>query len=85
MPTDEFIIALFCRVEDVMANAPKHPEAKLYPSELVTLALRCALKGVGPRAFYRRLSRKYTDWFPTLPHRTRLCCLHPVGTRTHHT
>ena|ERR1051326_8128622 len=32
---------------------PKHRQARLYPSEVVTLALMFALKGVGNRAFYR--------------------------------
>ncbi len=59
MSTDEFIIDLFCRVDESMADQPKHPQAKLYPSEIVTLALLFALKGVGPRPFYRWLSRNY--------------------------
>jgi len=72
MSTEEFIIDLFCRVDAVMVDEPKHPHAKLYPSEVVTLALLFALKGVGARAFYRWLTRDYKDWFPGLPHRTRL-------------
>ena len=72
MSTEEFIIDLFCRVDDVMADHPKHPQAKLYPSEIVTLALLFALKGVGPRPCYRWLVRDYRALFPTLPHRTRL-------------
>jgi hypothetical protein len=72
MSTVDFIIDLFCRVDEAMLDVPKHPQAKLYPSEIVTLALLFALKGVGPRAFYRWLTRDYTDWFPGLPHRTRL-------------
>ena len=72
MPTDYFIIALFDRVDQVLGDLPKHPQAHLYPSEIVTLALLFALKGVGPRAFYRWLSRNYRDWFPGLPERTRL-------------
>ena len=72
MSTDDFIIALFCRVDAVMAEIPKHPHANLYPSEVVTLALLFALKGSGPCAFYRWLSRNYTAWFPRLPERTRL-------------
>jgi hypothetical protein len=31
-----------------------------------------ALKGVGNRAFYRRLTRDYRALFPRLPERTRL-------------
>ncbi len=72
MSTTEFIIGLFCRVDEVVGDVPKHAQAKLYPSEVVTLALLFALKGVGPRAFYRWLSRDYRDLFPKLPERTRL-------------
>jgi hypothetical protein len=67
-----------------MADQPKHLQAKLYPSEIVTLALVFALKGLGSRPFYRWLSRNYRSWFPGLPHRTRLFRLHPEGTHTHH-
>ncbi len=72
MSTEDFIIALFCRVDDVLGDVPKHPQASLYPSEIVTLGLLFALKGVGPRAFYRWLSRDYRHLFPKLPERTRL-------------
>src|SRR3712207_5263323 len=72
MTTLDFIIDLFCRVDTKMHDVPKHPQANLYPSELVTLALLFALKGVGPRAFYRWLVRDYRALFPKLPHRTRL-------------
>jgi len=72
MTTEDFIIELFCRVDDKMPNVKKHPQAALYPSEVVTLALLFALKGVGNRAFYRWLKRNYVALFPGLPHRTRL-------------
>jgi hypothetical protein len=72
MSTIDFIIDLFCRVDEVMPDVPKHPQANLYPSEIVTLALLFALKGVGPRRFYRWLVRDYRPLFPTLPDRTRL-------------
>ena len=72
MATEECIIALFCRVDEAMGAEPKHPQAKLYPSEVVTLALLYALKGVGERAFYRWLCRDYRPLFPALPERTRL-------------
>src|SRR5437764_630561 len=55
MSTEEFIIGLFCRVDDIMCDVPRHPQAVLYPSEIVTLALLFALKGTGERAFYRWL------------------------------
>lgn len=72
MSTDDFIMALFMRVDERLRHLPKHPQANLHPSELVTLGLLFALKGVGPRAFYRWLSRNYQSWFPGLPERTRL-------------
>ena len=72
MTTEDFIIDLFCRVDDKMPEAKRHSQAKLYPSEVVTIALLFALKGVGNRAFYRWLKRDYLHWFPHLPHRTRL-------------
>lgn len=72
MTTHDFIIELFCRVDDTMPDATKHPQAKLYPSEVVTLALLFALKGVGNRAFYRWVARDYRSLFPHLPDRTRL-------------
>ena len=71
MSTDDFIIGLFIRVDTRMAHVPKHPDAHLYPSELVTLGLLFALKGLGPRAFYRWLHNTYHAWFPGLPERTR--------------
>jgi hypothetical protein len=70
--TDDFIIERFCRVDDTMPEAPKHTQANLYPSEVVTLGLLFALKGVGNRAFYRWLTRDYGHLFPRLPERTRL-------------
>jgi hypothetical protein len=47
MPTEDFIIELFCRVDDTLLDAPKHSQAMLFPSEVVTLALLFALKGRG--------------------------------------
>ena len=72
MSTKDFGMALFCRVDDVMGDVPKHPDAPLYPSELVTIRLLFALKGGGPRPFSRWLTRDYRDLFPKLPARTRL-------------
>jgi hypothetical protein len=72
MTTEDFIIDLFCRVDDQMPDAQKHSQASLYPSEVVTIAILFALKGVGNRAFYRWLARDYRPWFPDLPVRTRL-------------
>ncbi len=72
MSTEEFIIGLFIRVDSMMRGVQKHPDAHLYPSEVVTLGLLFALKGDGPRRFYRWLMRDYRPWFPRLPERTRL-------------
>src|SRR5262245_64902789 len=72
MTTINFITELFCKIDDAMHELPKHPQAKLYPSEIVTLGLLFALKGAGERAFYRWLYRDYGVLFPKLPERTRL-------------
>ncbi len=67
----DFIIQLFCLVDDRLGYLPQHSQAHLYPSELVTIGLLFALKGVQFRAFYRWLERDYGSWFD-LPERTRL-------------
>jgi hypothetical protein len=72
MITVEFITALFYEVDEQMGAIPKHPEAHLWPSEVGTLGLLHALKGVGNRPFYRWLTRDYRPLFPLLPERTRL-------------
>jgi hypothetical protein len=72
MTTLDFITALFCQVDDHLPDIPKHPYAHLWPSEVVTLGLLHALKGMGNRAFYRWLTRDYRALFPRLPERTRL-------------
>ena len=72
MSTVDFITTLFYEVDEQMRAIPKHPEARLWPSEVVTLGLLHALKGGGNRAFYRWLTRDYRPLFPQLPERTRL-------------
>jgi hypothetical protein len=72
MTTVDFITELFCRIDDAMKGVQKHPQARLYPSEIVTLGVLFALKGVGNRQFYRWLKRDYLPLFPNLPERTRL-------------
>jgi hypothetical protein len=39
MTTIDFITALFYEVDEQMRPIPKHPEAHLWPSEVVTLGL----------------------------------------------
>src|SRR6266705_6937965 len=53
MTTVDFITALFSEVDEQMRALPKHPEARLWPSEVVTLGLV-------------ELSRRVTplDWSP---------------------
>jgi hypothetical protein len=72
MTTDDFIIDLFCRIDDKMKNMPNHSQSAFLPSELVTMGMLFSIKGVGQRAFYRLIKRDYADWFPDLPERTRL-------------
>lgn len=70
--TENFIIELFCRIDDKMKDVPKHSQSNLYPSEIVTLGILFALKGVGSSAFYRWLKGDCLYLFPKLPERTRL-------------
>ena len=72
MTTEDFIIELFCWVDDRMGKLPKRSDAKLYPSELVTIGMLFALKGGYFRVFYRWLRRDYAVLFAGLPDRTRL-------------
>jgi hypothetical protein len=72
MMTVEFITALFYEVDEQLRTLPKHPEAHLWPSEVVTLGLLHALKGVGNRPFSRWLTRDSRALLPRLPERTRL-------------
>jgi hypothetical protein len=72
MTTEMIIIQIFCYVDDQMGDIAKHPQAKLYPSELVTIGILFALKGNHFRAFYRWLKRDYNELFGGLPDRTRL-------------
>lgn len=72
MTTEDFTIELFYRLDQELLDVPKHPQALLYPSEVVTLAFLFALKGVGNRAFHRWLKRDWQHLFPHLPERTRL-------------
>jgi len=72
MPTEDFIIELFCKIDDEMKNVPKHSQSKLYPSEIVTIGLLFAIRGESERKFYRWLKGNFLSLFPKLPERTRL-------------
>jgi hypothetical protein len=45
MTTVDFITELFCQVDNRIGHLPKHSQANLDPSEVVTLALLYALTG----------------------------------------
>jgi hypothetical protein len=74
MTTEDIILHIFYLVATTLPALPRHSQAKLYPSELVTIGILFALKGGYFRAFYRWLQRDYGDWFGdgSLPERTRL-------------
>jgi hypothetical protein len=74
MTTGDIILYIFCITDDSLPDIAKHPQSKLYPSELVTIGILFCLKGGYFRAFYRSLKRDYGDWFGQghLPERTRL-------------
>lgn len=72
MSIENFIIQLFCRLDDKLKAVKKHPQAKLYPSEIVTLSLLFAIKGSKNRAWYRWIINNYKHLFPNIPDRTRL-------------
>jgi len=62
MTTEDIIYPIFCYVDDQMGDVPKRPQAKLYPSERVTLGILFALKGRDWRAFYRWLNRGWDSF-----------------------
>jgi len=72
MTTEDIIYHIFYQVDEQMLDVAKHRQAKLYPSELVTIGILFALKGSHFSAFYRWLKRDYDSLFGGLPDRTRL-------------
>ena len=72
MTTEDIITLIFIEVDDALPEIKKHSQAKLYPSEVVTIGILMALKGVSFRAFYRWLKRDYRSLFSDLPERSRL-------------
>lgn len=69
---EDFIMELFYVVDEGMLKVAKHPQAKLYPSEVVTIGLLFALKGGSFRSFYAWLKRNYAVLFGDLPERSRM-------------
>ena len=72
MATVDLIVRLFCAVDDRLGPLPRHPQARLWPSELVTVGLLWAHKGGSFGAFDRWLRRDHAALFGALPERTRL-------------
>lgn len=72
MTTEEIIIRILCAVDDQVGGVSKVPQAKLYPSEVVTIGVLFALKGGHFRAFYRWLKRDYDALLGGLPDRTTI-------------
>ena len=72
MTIEESIIAVFCEIDNRIPEMPKHPQAKLYLRELVTIGVLFVLRGGYFRAFYRWLQRDYEALFAGLPERSRL-------------
>ena len=72
MTTDEIIVRIFCAVDDGLGVVPKERNAKLFPSEVVTIGILFSLKGGRFRAFYRWLKRDWDGLFGGLPERTAL-------------
>ena len=66
----DFITELFCQVDDAITDAPRHSQAILSVSEVATIGIRYAVKGVSQRAFYPWLRDNYGGLFPQLPERT---------------
>ena len=67
MSDEDFIIELFCRIDDTLKDVPKHTQASLYPSEVITLALFGQWERFGSeRDFYRYASQhlRARGYFP---------------------
>ena len=72
MTTEDIIMLIFCAVDDRLGKVSKERNAKLYPSEVITIGILFALKGGHFRAFYRWLKRDWDGLFGGLPERTAL-------------
>jgi hypothetical protein len=69
---EEFIVHLFCCVDNAMTDVEKDPRSHLGPSELVTVGLLFVLRGQSQRHFYLWLKNSFVHLFPRLPERSRL-------------
>ena len=67
MTPEDFIITVFCEIDDQLGPLPQPPQAILWPSELVPIGVLFALKGGPFRAFERWLRRDYASHFEPCP------------------
>ena len=68
----DFSTELFGKVYDAITEDPRHSQAILSISEVVTIGILYVVKGVSPRAFYPRLRDNCGHLSPQLPERTHL-------------
>lgn len=73
MLTKESIVELFRCINDFLGALPKHSQERITRSEVRSVGMPLAVKGVGKRAFYRWFTRDFNALFPRLLERTRLC------------
>src|SRR5437764_776554 len=73
MTTEDISVHIFYHVDTALLKVAKHGNAKLYPSEVVTIGILFALKGGHFHAFYRWLKRDFDGLFAGLPHNVKLC------------
>lgn len=45
MLTEDFIIEIFCKIDDEMKDVPKHSQSKFYPSEIATSKMDIKIHG----------------------------------------
>ncbi len=79
MTPDDRILPMCCRVDDRLPDIPKRPQAKAYPSEVVTIGILFARNGGFVRACSRWRNRDDGDWFGdgAVPARARCQRLRP--------
>ncbi len=72
MPTDELIIGMCWIIDEELGPGKQPAQAKLHPSEVVTVLVLFSAKGGHYRALYRWVLYNYRYLFPNVPHYTRL-------------
>lgn len=71
LQTYDIMLAIFLKVADTLKTIDyKHPQGKLWLSEIITIGILWVLSGKPFRRFYRWLKRE--RYLPNIPERTRL-------------